>query len=490
MEVDIRMRNQKIEAQIPDGEIVKTEWMKSGTYEQIPGIYSAELPEHTRVHVVCRPEESSKIRIEIWLPENWNGDFVGTGNGGAAGVLAHISMFGPLQMGFAVANTDLGTSKGADSGIGNPAIWKDFGYRATHLMTLAAKEVIHSFYGKYPMHSYFVGGSTGGQQALMEAQRYPEDYDGILAGAPANDRTNLHIGFLWDWLAVNRLGTGMFTVEDAKKIANLMLEQYGGKGERREGDPFFYRPDRIEIKKEVFENSGLKKEQVDALMKIYAGVKDPVTGEVIHGPLLMPGSEAEDMGLVARSDEKQFATDFFYLFRWIFGVDFDFKKFDFHRDTEKVHKMLDPYLNANESDLTAFKNRGGKLLLIHGTADPIIPCTESISYYEKVCNKMGDVGDFFRLFLVPGMAHIGGGPGLQDILFGFPATPRDARHLGLLALKEWVETERPPMTLCPVAFAQGDPLAPFRKDGVAWEREIACYESENKEENNDPGKLE
>ena len=322
-------------------------------------------------------------------------------------MLAHISMFGPLQMGFAVANTDLGTSKGADSGIGNPAIWKDFGYRATHLMTLAAKEVIHSFYGKYPMHSYFVGGSTGGQQALMEAQRYPEDYDGILAGAPANDRTNLHIGFLWDWLAVNRLGTGMFTVEDAKKVANLMLEQYGGKGEKREGDPFFYRPDRIEIKKEVFENSGLKKEQVDALMKIYAGVKDPVTGEVIHG-----------------------------------------------------------------------------------TADPIIPCTESISYYEKVCNKMGDVGDFFRLFLVPGMAHIGGGPGLQDILFGFPATPRDARHLGLLALKEWVETERPPMTLCPVAFAQGDPLAPFRKDGVAWEREIACYESENKEENNDPGKLE
>lgn len=463
--------------QIPDGTIIDVQLEEEKEFNLIPGMPFGMVPEHIRVNVVCKPEEGSNINIEIWMPtKGWNESFLGTGNGGAAGMLVHFVMIDPLRMGFAVANTDMGTSAGVDCGIDNPAVWKDFGYRATHLMTVAAKNVIEAYYGEPPKYSYFSGGSTGGQQALSEAQRYPEDYDGILATAPAHNRTNLHIGFVWDWLAVNDSEVSKFTQEEAALVVKSILEKCGAQGGKQGEDPFLYRPDQITIMRDVFNDSGLKAEQIDALMKLYEGPTDQSTGESIHVPLVIPGSEACDMGLVTRCDEAKFANDFFYLFRWIFGVDYDFHKFNFHTDTKTIHETLDSYLNATETDLSSFKERGGKLLMIHGTADPIIPCTSSIQYYEQVKEKMGELDSFLRLFLIPGMAHISGGPGLQDIVAGAPATPKDSKHMALLALKEWVEGEKAPECLYPVAFRDNNPVNGYIDDTFAYERRIVPYE--------------
>lgn len=462
--------------QIPDGCITEIQVMEEGETASFPGFPVGIVPAHVRISVVCKPEARSHIRIAVWLPlDGWNGDLVGLGNGGSAGYIAPFLLAMPVQLGFATAMTDMGTSAGPDCGIGNEAVWKDFGYRATHLMTMAAKVLVEAFYGMPPRYSYFSGSSTGGQQALMEAQRYPEDYDGILCSAPAYDRTNLHIGFVWDWLALNDSEKSRFTAEDAQRATKAILEKCGEEGQRHNGDDFMYRPDKIRVTREVFDDSGLSEAQIDALMKIYSGPLNPKSGEVIHVPLVVPGSEAVDMGLVHRCDEVGFAEGLFYLFRWIFGADFDFKKFDFDKDTERIHQHLDEYLNATDPDLAKYRDRGGKLLLIHGTADPIIPCTSSIRYYELVRNKMDNVDSFFRLFLAPGMGHTAGGPGVQDIVVGFPATPKDEKHHGILALKAWVEEGKAPECLCPVAFRDNNTANGFVSDGVSYEREIYPY---------------
>jgi len=155
--------------------------------------------------------------------------------------------------------------------------------------------------------------------------------------------------------------------------------------------------------------------------------------------------------------------------------------FDLNRDGKLVREALASHLDAVNTDLSAFKNRGGKLLLVHGTADPIIPMTSSIRYYENVQKTMGETSDFFRLFLLPGMAHISGGPGVQDYVYGMPAVPKDEKHLGLLTLKAWAEEGKAPDEICPVALKKFPPLAAFKENGMAWERRVTPYKSDEKE---------
>ena len=154
----------------------------------------------TIVKLLLNPAKGSNIHVEVWLPdaEKWNARFLGLGNGGAAGRINSSSLAGPSSAGYAVATTDMGTAPNSDSGIGNEEVWKDFGYRATHLMTVVGKQIVKAHYDKDPELSFFSGGSTGGQQALQEAQRYPEDYEGIAAAVAAHCRTPLHAYFLWN----------------------------------------------------------------------------------------------------------------------------------------------------------------------------------------------------------------------------------------------------------------------------------------------------
>ena len=180
--------------------------MPAGGFSLPDGRHLATLPAFVRVAFTSRPTAVSFIRSEVWLPRaGWNGRFLGTGTGGGAGYIDYQSLAGGLARGFATANTDLGTSPSVYDLIGVPERWADFGYRATHEMTVAAKAIARAYYQRAAHRAYFAGCSTGGQQALAEAQRYPADYDGLLVGAPANNRTHLHASFIWNLLATNNV---------------------------------------------------------------------------------------------------------------------------------------------------------------------------------------------------------------------------------------------------------------------------------------------
>ena len=164
------------------------------------------FPAFCRVEAVARPVADSEIHVEIWLPESaaWNGKLLGTGNGGYSGNIGYADMERGLRSGYAVAGSDTGHEGGdLKFGLGHPEKINDWAWRAVHVMTDTAKLVVRSYYGRFAAHAYFSGCSTGGQQALTEAQRFPGDYDGILAGDPGNNRVRLNVGFLWSWLAAN-----------------------------------------------------------------------------------------------------------------------------------------------------------------------------------------------------------------------------------------------------------------------------------------------
>ncbi len=370
---------------------------------------ASSQPARTVVNVVLTPAKGSNIKVEAWLPdpEKWNGRFLGLGNGGSAGKINPGSLEGPLAEGYAVATTDMGTAPNADSGIGNREVWKDFGYRATHLMTVCAKQCIQAYYGRAPEYSYFNGGSTGGQQALQEAQRYPEDYDGIVANVPAHCRTPLHAYFLWN---DQILRACPFTEAQEAKIiaagneymASRELPQTAGK---MVSDPRCTAQD-IEavIALARTKDATLTDKHAEAMRKLFGGPKHAVTGERIF------------CGIPFGSSFKA-AHGHLYLFHWVFGAEKDLATVDFGRDIDAYTAALGPYLNAENADLSAFERRGGKLLMISGSADSVVPYHATLDYYERVVEHFGSLEkakSFCRFYLVPGMSH-GPGPGINKL---------------------------------------------------------------------------
>lgn len=471
---------------IEQGEITLIELLPASEPMNILGFKSDPVPEFCHVSVVLTPTATSRIRVEIGLPvETWNGNYLGCGNGGSAGWTGKDFLYGGLNLGFATAHTDMGTAPDVDELIDDPNRWPDFGYRATHLMTVVAKQLIEVFYGTSPIYSYFTGGSTGGQQALMEAQRYPEDYNGILATAPANNRTNLHVAFIWNWLALTQDPAAAINDEQAAAITRRIVEHYGLTSGSAAHEPFLTHVERVQVDPGIF-GDFLNDAQINALKKIYQGPVNPRTGERIYAPVTLPGSEKLPLGLVQQSDKTSFAKDFLYLFRWIFGKDHDFTGFDFDRDIESINEKLAPVLNANSADFSAFKAAGGKLLMLHGLADPIIPYYDSLQYYERVAAAQGGLEatkEFFRYFLIPGWGHGFGGSGVQIIGSGggLPTIPRDRLHDALIALTDWVERNIPPEELRPIAFKE-DKL--FRE--IDYERPVFVFPDEARYVSGDP----
>src|SRR5689334_8118729 len=188
------------------------------------------LPSFCSVTIVATPSSDSLINYLMWLPDNtWNGRFEATGNGGYAGNMAidAFAMVYGVKHGFAVIATDMGTvpssNNDADALIGHPEKWIDWGTRSTHLMTTLGKQVLRAFQGRAPRYSYFNGCSTGGQQALLNAQRYPNDYDGILAGAPAHDRTHVHTAVEWLFWQTHRSASSYITSDKVTLISNAII---------------------------------------------------------------------------------------------------------------------------------------------------------------------------------------------------------------------------------------------------------------------------
>jgi feruloyl esterase len=425
------------------------------------GKIQSGLPPRTIVKLVLNPAKGSNINVEIWLPdaENWNGRFLGLGNGGSAGRINPGSLAGPLAGRYAVATTDMGTAPNADSGVGNPEVWKDFGFRATHLMTLAAKHVITAYYGKAPEYSYFNGGSTGGQQALQEAQRYPEDYDGIVAAIPAHCRTPLHAYFLWNDQILKKCP---FTKSQEANIIAAGNEYMATREIPAVAGKFISDPrcDSKDIEAVIAlalqKDPTLTKEHAEALRKLFGGPRHAVTGERIFNGIPLGSSIDASHGHL-------------YLFKWVFGADKKLEDINFGADIDTYTAALGPYLNAENADLSPFEKRGGKLLMTSGSADSIVPFHATLDYYERVIAHSGSldkVRSFFRYYIIPGMGH-GGGPGINQ--------PPNM----LEAVKDWREKGTAPEVLQGRRVVDGKkelemPLYPY-PTRTGWNAETSSF---------------
>jgi feruloyl esterase len=341
-----------------------------------------------------------------------------------------------MRGGYAVANTDMGTSSSvvpnADGLIGHPERWADWGWRATHEMTVAAKEIIHAYYGRAPERSYFYGCSTGGEQAMMEAQRFPDDYDGIVAGAAANNRTRLHMEIFWAYATGARSPADRIPADKLPLITDAVLNACP-KAKAAATDTFLTRPEDCHWDPAPLQcrtgdaPSCLTAEQVATARSLYNGPRNPATHESIY-PGVPRGSEFGWTEAMPQAPRPPYDS----LFKWDFGTGWNWRSFDFNQDVAAVDARLAQMLNATSPDLSAFKARGHKLIAYHGTADWLVPPQGSIDYYKNVLDAQAapaashsqsreqETQTFFRLFLVPGMAHCGGGPGLNTGDFSQP----------------------------------------------------------------------
>lgn len=454
---------------VPNGKITSVEFYPENENVTFLTARFRNTPAHFIIHMVLHSEPGSCIGVTLGLPaENWNGKFLGLGNGGPAGFTQKDDVRRGVTLGYATSHTDMGTTQDPFDCIGNRVALEDFGHRATHLMTVAGKAMTDAFFGKAPIYSYFFGTSTGGQQGLMEAQRYPQDYDGILCFCPAFDRVRLHVQFAWSFKLMNSGERAQLTEEELKAIFDRLVEEYAHRCGGAPGDHFLPYPDQVgEINYAIFRDEKmavpLNDAQIGILTQIYAGPRDPETGEFIYEGFT-PGAETQELGLGSMHDKDAFIKSLLFPFFWAYDREIDLENFDFHKDYQRCILELSPILDATSRDLSAFRNRGGKLLMLHGTADAAIPFANSLRYYKDVVKENGSLDNtlpFFRYFLVPGLAHGLGGPGFQDVgQLDYYVTPEDALHDPLIMLDEWVAQEKAPEMIIATAFENGDVLNP------------------------------
>lgn len=423
-----------------------------------------------RVAATIKPTEVSNIRIEVWLPvpDDWNGKYLGTGNGGSAGTIRYELLHTGLEKGYATANTDLGSKSSRpdfDFAIGEPELMIDFSYRATHLMTLVAKEIIQRYYGKTQEYSYFTGCSTGGHQGLSEVQRFPSDYDGVVSGAPAHNRTRLHSVGLWNYRVTHSDRRSYFSPEKVPMIHREVIAACDGLDGIIDG--IIDDPRRCQFRtssllcKGAETNECLTKPQIVALDKIYDGMRNPHTGDH-YFPGIPHGSETSQSGLLSAINrplpiEGEIPEYSGGLLAWAKGWN---GSFDFDKDLARVENEIGSIANALDSDLSDFRNQGGKIILYAGWSDSLVPALDTINYYDAVTDKMGGIDatrQFARLFVAPGLGHCrgGAGPNVFDTLN---------------ALDNWVKNGEAPERIIAVKFNNDDP-----SDGVKMTRPICPY---------------
>lgn len=442
------------------------------------------LPAFCRVQGVIQPSSDSHIEFEVWLPvSGWNRDYFGVGNGGLAGSISYTlppdisdnvpGMAPELAAGFVVSSTDTGHRADADAqwALGHPEKIMDFGYRAIHETAEKSKAIIRAFYGNGPKHSYFDSCSNGGRQALMEAQRFPSDYDGIIAGAPGHFLTHGNAGLIARIQATEADPASYISAAKLPAIESAALAACDALDGLKDGlidDPRKCGFDPATLLCQGAESDGcLTQPQVTALKKLYTGAHTS-KGEQIY-PGIFPGGETGVAGWRMYITGSGPGKSFSYLGAVRFGKylafqnpAWDYRSFDLDRDVKIIDDTLAERFNATDQNLKSFKSRGGKLILFHGWSDPIVAPTGTIDYYESVAAKMGrkDAESFTRLYMVPGMAHCGGGPGPNS--FGNAMTA---------ALQHWVEQGSSPDRIVATKYNNdGDPLS-----GVARTRPLCPY---------------
>ena len=422
---------------LPDTTITSAQAVTTGSFTP-PGSSNAitNLPPFCRVAGEIAPTSDSHILFEVWLPlQNWNGRFSGVGNGGWAGSMSFGALADQIRRHNASASTNTGHEDrlpGADMArfaFEHPEQLIDFAYRSHHETTLKAKAIVQAFYGKSPERSYWIGCSSGGYEGLMEAQRFPADFDGIVAGAPANNWTRLMAGDFDATLATFKDSTNNLPPTALGLLYRGMLAACDGTDGVIDGvleDPRRCKFDPAVLKCAPNQAPGscLTSAQVEAARRVYGGLKDPTTGAQLY-PGLAPGSEPFWPN---RDPANPFPIPIGH-YKWLVFADpsWDWRTFQFSNRADyeafrKGESKFAPILNATDPNLGEFRRRDGKLLQYHGWSDQLIAAQNSIDYYESVLSFFGaggkdrtavvrDVQSFYRLFMAPGMAHCGGGPG-------------------------------------------------------------------------------
>jgi len=471
---------------LPDTTITSAQPVAAGAFippgASVPPASVKNLPAFCRVAATIKPAKDSEIKMEVWLPlTGWNGKYRGVGNGGFAGSIFYPGLATAVFAGYAAASTDTGhTGSPVDASwaLGHPDKIVDFGWRAIHEMTVKAKSIIQASYGDAPKKSYFAGCSNGGRQALMEAQRFPEDYDGIIAGAPANYWTKVFATFIWDIQAMQAEAGSYIGANKIPAIARAVAAACDANDGVKDGvlnDPpaCHFNPKAL-LCQQGESDSCLTAPQAAALKKIYDGPVDAAGKQMFPG--FLPGGEDGEGGWVTWIDmgpDKDLQTLFargFYTNMISSKGPIDLKTINVETAVKLADDQQGQTFNAIDPNLKAFARRGGKLIIYHGWSDAALPPQGSINYYNSVEETMGPGKPtvFMRLFVAPGMQHCGGGPGANS--FGQFAPGADADHDLNQALERWVEKGMAPDKLIATKFVDDKP-----EKGVAMARPLCPY---------------
>jgi Tannase and feruloyl esterase len=440
-----------------------------------------KLPPFCAVKGVLKPTPTSAIQFEVWLPESgWNGKLHVVGNGGLAGTISYPAMADALREGFATASTDTGhAATEPNSWLEDKERVIDYSYRGLHLTTVDAKAILQSYYSQPAKYAYYSGCSTGGKQGLMEAQRYPADFDGILAGDAANYWTHQMASEVWNGVVTSSPETNLpkeklQLVQDRAIAACDMLD---GAADGLVSNPIMchFDPGTLLCSGADSPNC-LTKGQVEAVRSVYSGVKNPLNGKIVY-PGMYPGGE---MGwasgvVINRTTTSGVSSNTFWSYALFHNKDWQFRTIDFARDLERADKELAPMMNATDPNLQPFQRLNHKLIYYHGAADPLIPAQNGIDYFETVVanqKSLDKTQGFYRAFLVPGLYHCSGGPG--PIAFGTagepPAGQGDADHDIFKALERWVESGNAPAKVIATKYVDNDAAK-----GVAFQRPLCPH---------------
>jgi hypothetical protein len=416
-----------------------------------------------RARVRLQTVPGSDIKVEVWLPESWNKKLFGFGGAGFDGGLSPGGanlLNKAIGGGYAAVETDVGHKPGPGLQAWvhkQPEKVVDFAHRGNHLAAVVAKQVIAAYYGGPAKRSYFMGCSNGGRDALMEVTRYPEDYDGVIAGAPARLYLEVLTQLLWYHQAVH--GPGGAPKLEAK--LNIVHDAIMNKCDRLDGvkdgileNPLLCQFDPAELQcKRADAPTCLAKAEVAAFRKIYGGSRLSNGEQVLNGPALGSEGVANNWSAwVTTTQTAAFGQEFY---RWMVFDDPAWKIEDFKldRDYPVARERVAPIVDVTSPDISAFTRRGGKLIIYQGWDDPIISAASTIEYYEEVRKRIGPAAhDHVRLFMVPGMMHCAGGPGATS----FDMQPE---------LEKWVERGEAPERVIAV---KPDSAEPFSHPLCAW----------------------
>lgn len=443
---DVQLAGARITAVAP---VAAGDYTPPGSRQALP-----DLPAFCRIDAVATPSTSSLINFQVWVPEGsaWNGKLVATGNGGYSPALSYTDMAYALRQGYATLGGDTGhQTEDMLWGVNNVEKIIDWGSRSINAITVAGKQLIDELREQPARRAYYLGCSTGGHQGFAEAQRYPTDFDGIIAGAPGNNRTALNIEFMWRFRSNRPANDNLTQYLTGAKLALLTREAteacdaLDGVTDGVIDDPRQCTAARFDVDSLLCTGADaadcLTADQLGAAKKIYQGPSNPRTNAQWY-PGWPVGSESGWSGYMGTTEPVR--ADFWRY--WVFDdPHWNWWAFDFDRDVSYAYAKVAPWVDQTSADLSAFKANGGKMIVYHGWSDPVVSAYDSINYYGRVRQAQGSqaaMDAFYRMFLVPGMGHCSGGPGVTG-LRSDAASPAASSDI-LAALDRWVEQGQSP----------------------------------------------